>query len=139
MAQKPETVFITSVHKHLPPKPLLHREKMNNPYSSGTADVWYSGSKSDLWIEYKFLPRIPQRGSVKPLDLLTALQAEWLKGRHQEGRNVAVIIGCPAGGVLLRDRDWENEIPAKEFVSQLKSRPELGAWILAQTSQPTTR
>src|SRR5690606_30995025 len=98
MASKPETTFYNSVHKHLPPKPELHREKMNNPYSSGTPDFWFSGPRGDLWIEYKWLPRTPQRGAVSPPKLLSPLQAKWLEARHGEGRAVGVIIGCPAGG-----------------------------------------
>lgn len=139
MSSKPETVFIASVHKHLPPKPQLHREKMNNPYSSGTADVWYSGSLRDLWIEYKFLPRVPSRAAVVPTKLLSALQLEWLNDRYAEGRNVGVIIGCPTGGVVLRDKEWENEIPAKEFATRIQSRSELAKWLTGQVIQPTTR
>lgn len=70
MSKKPETTFIASVHKHLPKE--LHREKMNNPYSSGTPDVYYSGMKADLWIEYKFIPRIPAHDTTEiKIDLST--------------------------------------------------------------------
>ena len=63
MANKPETTFITSVNRLLPigavedvplfePIPMKRKwigyEKMNNPYSSGTADSWYSGKGGDL-------------------------------------------------------------------------------------------
>lgn len=131
MARQPETVFYTSVHKHLPPKPVLHREKMNNPYSSGTPDFWFSG-KQDLWVEYKWLPRDPQRGVVVPTKLLNALQAEWLRNRHAEGRTVAVIIGCPSGGVALPGVSWDKELPAKVFMSLVLSRRDLADWILRQ-------
>jgi len=133
MAIKPETTFVSSVHKHLPLKSVLHREKMSNPYSSGTADVWYSGQLGDLWVEYKFLPRTPQRGNVVPAKLLSPLQTQWLNGRHMEGRNVAVIIGCPTGGVILLDKRWENDLSASEFVSLIRSRPELAGWIRQRT------
>jgi hypothetical protein len=133
MSAKPENTFIASVHKHLPLKNKLHREKMNNPYSSGTADVWYSGDAGDLWIEYKFLPRLPQRGVVDPTKLLTALQLQWLNGRYDEGRNVAVVIGCPTGGVLLRDRLWGCELPSSQFASLIRSRDDLAEWVVSQT------
>ena len=107
---------------------------MNNPYSSGTADGWYSGTAGDLWIEYKFLPRIPQRVSVKPRELLSDLQVEWLNERHGEGRNVAVIIGCPDGGVLLREREWEKELCSQAFQTLIRSRSNLAEWILEQTT-----
>ena len=135
MSSKPETTFIASIHKHLPLKNVLHREKMNNPYSSGTADVWYSGNGGDLWIEYKFLPRIPQRGVVDPKKLLTALQLHWLNGRYDEGRNVAVVIGCPTGGVLLLDRIWETELTPSQFTSLIRSSIDLADWIREQTTR----
>lgn len=129
--KQPEGQFYSSVHKHLPPKPVLHREKMNNPYSSGTPDFWFSGNR-DLWIEYKWLPRDPQRGVVVPTKLLSPLQADWLRKRHNEGRAVAVVIGCPSGGVPLQGVSWEAEIPAKVFTSLILSRRDLADWILRQ-------
>lgn len=97
MAAKPETTFTLSVHRHLPPKGLLHREKMNNPYHSGTADVWYSGPVKDLWIEYKFV-QLPARAATRVAVDCSELQFEWLRGRHRDGRSVWVIVGCKAGG-----------------------------------------
>ena len=131
MAVKPENTFRASVHRHL--SHLIHKEKMSNPYSSGTADDWYSGKGGDLWIEYKFIPRQPQRGSVKIASLFSKLQLEWLKGRHSEGRNIAAIIGCPSGGLILRDLDWEIEsVTIEHFTAHLRSRPDLAAWISEQ-------
>lgn len=126
---KPENQFISGVHKYLEPGKPYH-EKMHNMYRGGTADVWYSGNKADLWIEYKFLPRVPQRGVVKAD--LSVLQLNWLKGRHAEGRSVYVIVGCPTGGVILRSSEWEQELPANEFVSCIASRKELARWITQQ-------
>ena len=114
---------------------------MNNEYRGGTADWWYSGTKKDLWIEYKFLPRVPQRGTVwlcKP-DVkkpdLSRLQQDWLRGRHVEGRNVAVVIGCPSGGVVLRDLEWERAFSATEFVSRIQTRNQLADWIKQETTR----
>lgn len=150
MASKPETNFIASINRLLPLKRLMMctpirsetpvsewigYEKMNNPYSSGTADSWYSGKGGDLWIEYKFLPRIPQRGSVSPTKLLSALQLQWLTERYEEGRNVAVVIGCPTGGVLLTDRAWECELTAIRFTTLIRARIDLAAWIKGQTTR----
>ena len=104
---------------------------MSNPYSSGTADDWYSGTKTDLWIEYKFLARVPQRASVwltnpnVKAPMLTYLQADWLAQRYAEGRNIWVIIGCPTGGVLLRDLKWVNEITHVKFKACLIPREDI--------------
>ncbi len=129
MSTKPENVFRGGVHRYLN-KTEVHQEKMSNPYSSGTADDWYSGRGGDLWIEYKFIPRQPQRGSVKIAKLFSKLQLEWLRGRYEEGRNVAAIIGCPTGGLILRDLDWEMEsVTVEHFTAHLRSRSDLATWI----------
>ena len=150
MPAKPENSFILSINRLLPIKKVrssanvlqqyptemhIHYEKMNNAFRGGTWDGWYSGQRGDVWIEYKNLPRIPQRASVKPFELLSALQLDWGNERHSEGRNVAVIIGCPTGGVLLRERRWEEELSSQEFQSLILSRANLAAWILEQTTR----
>lgn len=130
MASKPETQFYTVVHKHLPDS--VYRMKTHNPYMGGIPDVWYSArGGDDLWVEYKYLPRNPARTVVSPLKLLLSLQADWLRERHIEGRSVGVIIGCPAGGVALPGLTWEHDLPAKEFMSRVKTRKELAEWITA--------
>ena len=139
LGAKPETQFVKGVHSHLPPPSKLYREKMNNPYRGGTADQWYS-AKKDLWVEYKFLPTVPQRGvvhlckiDVKSPDL-SVLQQRWLRGRYEEGRNVAVIVGCPSGGVILQDLEWEKAMSAAEFRGRIMSRQDLAHWIMHQVS-----
>lgn len=152
MASKPENNFIGRVNKHLPLKKVksstkarsmyrescwLHYEKMNNPFRSGTADGWYSGRKGDLWVEYKYLERTPQRSSVWPANpnekLLSRLQLDWLNERHEENRMVAVVVGCPDGGVVFVNREWEKEMLAPDFVSRLRSEVQLAEWILDHT------
>lgn len=148
MSMKPENRFINALNDRVPikkrrgsaaararhPGPGIHYEKMNNPYSAGTADSWYSGPRGDLWIEFKYLPKTPIRADVDPSKLLSSLQLEWLNHRHDEGRNVAVIIGSPDGGVLMTNKSWENTISAREFHSLLRSKDELANWIIGQTN-----
>lgn len=131
MSIKPENQFRSGVHKYLPPE--LHHEKMNNPYSSGTPDDWYSGSFSDLWVEYKFLPKTPIRATVRPAELLSPLQLRWLDGRHREGRNVAMVIGCPDGGMILQDQEWNRTWTAEEFRDKLVPRKAIAQWIMGST------
>lgn len=139
MASKPETNFSNSVHRYLPPIKVLYREKMNNPYHGGTADWWYSGGVDDLWLEHKFLPRLPQKGSVWLCNphvkqpILSRLQQDWLSGRYAEGRNVGVLVGVPGGGVILRDLVWEKQIDVDEFRSWICPRQQLALWIQQQT------
>lgn len=121
---KPETTFIASVHKHIPND--VYRMKNNNPYIGGIADCWYSGRKTDLWIEYKFVV-VPKKADIH-INLST-LQLQWLRGRYEEGRNVAVIVGCKDGGTLLTNLSWERSIPLEKFQRDLVARKELAAVI----------
>ena len=137
MAAKPESTFIASVHKHLPPT--LYRVKNNNEYTAGIADVWYSGAR-DLWIEYKFIA-VPKRPETR-IDLLTGknpaisyLQQEWLRSRHGEGRSVGVIVGSKDGGIWLPGVAWEQPFAAKDFLAHLRTRKDLADTILKEVQQ----
>lgn len=110
MARGPETRFIASVHRQLHDS--LYRMKTHNVYNGGPADMWYSGKNGDIWIEYKYVHKLP-----KMIDLidrkkdycLSALQEEWLRDRHEEGRRVFVILGYEDGGIVFADRRWEEK------------------------------
>ena len=135
MARGPENNFISSVHKHLPMK--LYRMKNHNQYTAGIADVWYSGKGRDLWIEYKFI-EVPKRPDTT-IDLvsgkspeISALQQEWLRARHEEGRNVGVIIGSKDGGVWLPGLTWNQTFQAKDFLACLRTRKELAEEIIRE-------
>lgn len=137
---KPENQFISGVHRYLPPEKHLHREGMANPYRGGTADCWYSGrgpNSQDLWIEWKFVAKPPVRDTTTVhlvKDYLSALQVDWLRSRHEEGRNVWVGVGSPLGGFFLRSPDeWESPILAGRFKSAVVSRKELAEQIVAFT------
>lgn len=127
MAAKPETTFIKSIHRLIPN---VYAEKMNNPYRSGTADVWYSGVVGDLWIEYKYLPRIPR--SLEILPDLTPRQLRWLGNRFDEGRNVAVVLGTPQGGVIYRDKAWCRPLTSEEIKPLLCSKADIARWIFSE-------
>lgn len=137
MAAKPESTFIASVHKHLPPT--LYRVKNNNEYTAGIADVWYSGVR-DLWIEYKFIV-VPKRPETR-IDLLTGknpaisyLQQEWLRSRHGEGRSVGVVVGSKDGGIWLPGVAWEQPFTAKDFLAHLRTRKDLADTILKEVQR----
>ncbi len=134
MAAKPENTFIRSVHAHLKD---VYSEKMNNPFRSGTADVWYSGRKGDLWVEYKYIPAIPKHAQIVPD--LSARQLLWLRQRLDEGRRVAVIVGCREGGVLMWDGEWEQGISPSDFSARLLARPALADAIRAITGTSPCR
>ena len=119
---KPETVFIESVHRHLPVGS-PYRMKNHNEYVGGVFDCWYSGSKTDLWIEYKFIV-LPKRDDTMIVPNLSALQLQWGNGRRDEGRNVAIVVGCKEGGVWLRHDQWAG-CTTKEFRAMMVTRRNL--------------
>jgi hypothetical protein len=132
MATKPENQFRSSVHRYISKR--VYQEKTNNTYRGGIPDDYYesNGKPGSLWVEYKYTPKIQRElcltaKHAKPK--LSALQEEWLDRAYRNGQQVAVIIGCPKGGVILTDREWLKPITAEDFEANLKSRQELMAWI----------
>lgn len=116
MSTKPESNYISSIHKQLPTS--VYKEKMYNPLRRGTPDVWYSGNGGDVWIEYKYLPKLPK--VIVATKLLTALQTLWLQARAHEGRNVRVIIGSPQGAVVLTADQLSSRLDPTDFVMSKK-------------------
>jgi len=128
----PENTFIASVHRHLPTG--LYRMKNHNQYNGGIADVWYSGDKADLWIEYKFEVLPKRDDTIVPIDL-SPLQREWLTGRHAEGRSVGVVVGCREGGVWFPGTTGCGAgLPVKSFRGLLITRIELADLIRRSVS-----
>jgi hypothetical protein len=107
LAAKPETTFYRSVHKLLPE---VYKEKMYNPLRGGTPDVWYSGNANDLWVEYKWLAKVPKKAPIRMYKLLSPLQLMWLERRQKEGRNVAVVLGTPEGAWIFQSQSWEIDL-----------------------------
>lgn len=134
MPAKPETTFYQSIHRLLPKE--IHREKMCNPFLAGTPDVWYSAPGADMWVEYKWIPKIP-RSSVIALGL-TPRQSLWLNSRHQEGRNVAVVVGCPAGAAIFTGGAWDMILDTEQVTSMLVTRHEVAAFITEVTCAGNT-
>lgn len=128
MAQKRENVFIKRVHRHLPKS--IVPEKTNNPYRAGPADViYYAPEARLLLVEYKWMPSVPSELCVPRISTFTRLQQEWLKARHAQGFNVALIIGCPGGGLVYPGVSWEAVIePA------IVPFEDVVAWIIQQLS-----
>jgi len=128
MSTKPENTFIKSIHRMLPN---VYAEKMANPWRAGTADVWYSGKRGDLWIEYKFIERIPRSKEILPE--LTPRQLRWLCDRFDEGRNVAVVLGTPTGGVIYRNpQEWTTPLTPVDFQAKQVTKKEIAEWISRQ-------
>lgn len=126
----PENTFIGAVHRYLPVD--LYHMKNHNIYNGGIADVWYSGDRADLWVEYKFTV-LPKRDSTLITPELSELQKAWLTSRHDEGRNVGVIVGCKFGGVWFPGTSWGVPLTAEQFRKRLTTRPMLADTIASLT------
>ena len=98
--------------------------KVSDRFNAGVPDCWISGPKGDLWVEVKFVKQFPKRATVRPD--LSALQRKWLEDRHDEGRQVAVVVGSPEGVVIYPKLDWVSPVTREAAVS----RKQLIAWIL---------
>lgn len=126
---KPETTFILKVHRHLSDR--VYREKMANPYRGGTPDVYAEGDKGSIWLEYKYLPRVPSN-VVLPDKALSRLQQFWLRRCHGNGRPCAVIVGHPDGGVIYPGVSWEETLTQEEFLAKSKTVNEVAKWVEQQ-------
>lgn len=108
--------------------------KVHTSYTNGVADSWYSGSRGDLWVEWKYLKRLPRSldlcSGKQPI--LSQLQQDWLTCRHNEGRHVAVIVGIAQGGVIFPGLLWKRVIEGSDFLSFLRSKKQIADWITQQ-------
>jgi hypothetical protein len=126
MARKPESQFISGVHKYLVRS--VYRMKNHNAYVGGIPDCWYSAMAHDLWVEYKYIPVSKPRIIVKPD--LSELQVRWISARYLEGRDVWVIVGCKAGGVIYTDiNEMLIGIPPVDFMQRIQTRKQLASAI----------
>ncbi len=83
MSRAPENTFIAAVRRHLPKE--LYVLKNNNQFHAGIPDLWISGCKADIWIEFKYFT-LPARSNTLIKINLSELQKEWLRSRYKEGR-----------------------------------------------------
>lgn len=115
-----ESQFISAVNKLLPPT--VYKWKIHDTYTGGIPDTYYSGDKTDLWVEYKLLRNVPKKHTPN----LSPLQIKWLREQYNRGRNVAVVIGVQGGKcLLLQDLQWEGQVD----VTNLISKKDLASWI----------
>lgn len=98
-----EASFTRSVHDKLPP--FVYAWKISDRFTSGIPDAYYSATNGDLWIEYKYVKKLPKK-HVRPK--LSELQKLWLDARLNEGRNVAVVVGSPQGHVIFVNGEWNS-------------------------------
>ena len=106
--------------------------KIQTMMNNGVPDCWYSGPKSDLWVEMKYLKKLPKKESTKINVNLTELQLKWLIDRGKEGRNVCVILATPIGyAILTLPFIWENKVTQSDLIY---TRDQVIEWIIQRIS-----
>lgn len=127
-----ESQYTSSVSGLLPED--VYALKLSLPYTAGVPDSYYSGIGGDNWIEWKYLKSVPRTVDLvsgnKPI--ITKLQQQWLERRHDEGRNVGVIVGSPNGGVIYPGLSWQQVLTREEFLSRCVSKKEQALWIASR-------
>lgn len=124
-----ESEYIRTVHRLLPLS--VYHLKLNLPYTAGIADCWYSGSRADLWAEWKYLPLIPATLDLMSgkQPMLSRLQDDWLACRHKEGRAVCVMVGATNGVVILPPLTWREPLTREDFLRQMQPKSVVANWI----------
>ena len=105
--------------------------------NNGTPDRYIDGPASDLWVEFKFLPRTPK--VLRPYELLSAQQMAWLKRRGSRG-NAIVVIGFriserkAAGLILDVPSTWEIDHAKDAYSIQLLSNIDVSNYLARRVS-----
>lgn len=126
-----ESGYIQTVHKKLPES--IDAWKIATPYHRGIADTHYDGpTGKSIWIEWKYLPKLPKRDDTLITPDLSELQKRWLERKATRNHNVAVILACPLGGVIYRYPEWNRPTTLAVFRSRLKDKKTLTEWIVSE-------
>lgn len=121
-----ETTFWQSLRKKLVPR--VYALKLNLRFTAGVPDCWLSGSEDDLWLELKYLQKVPPM--VDPKALLSELQQDWLRKRYAEGRRVGVLIGSVDGHVYFPGLSWEEAMTRGTFTQQSQSTKDIAEMLI---------
>lgn len=121
-----ESGFTTAVNKKLPKH--IYIWKVSDKFTGGVPDCYYSSNVRDIWIEFKYLKKLPK----KVLPALRPLQKKWLNERHDQGRNVFVVVGSPEGCLIYKDKEWLEHKSSSLAVT----RAELIQWIEETLCKP---
>ncbi len=139
MAAKPETQATGNINKALVAADSeVYAEKTHNPYRGGIPDFYYDYPGHDLWVEYKFLERLPPqlclRGGSKPP--VSQLQERWINRGARNGRQVLVIVAIGKGKtqryLVIRPFEpiWTHSIRREELEPRLIDRDRLIEFLL---------
>jgi hypothetical protein len=99
----------------------MHKWKIHDNYAGGVPDCWYSGPAGNIWVEYKWIAKLPKRDTTLIKPNLSAQQLAWLIKMSGHSISCACIIGSTEGGFLLTTQDdWINGIKKDTIISNKK-------------------
>jgi hypothetical protein len=108
-----ENTFWQALRKKLVPR--VYALKINLRFVAGVPDVWLSGTEQDLWMENKYLQKLPPVVNVE--SLLSELQKNWLIKRHEEGRFVGVLY--------FHGLSWQSQVSREKWIQSSKTTKEI--------------
>jgi hypothetical protein len=112
--------FVKAVHRHLPSD--LYRWKIHDTFTGGVPDAMYAGPAGTLFVEYKYVTKLPKKDTTAIKIGLSALQLQWLRRMHLYNTLCMVIIGAPDGAVICTDLKWEQKLTKINFKNALSSK-----------------
>ena len=122
-----EHSFIKSIHRFLPSE--LYRWKIHDTYTSGVPDSFYAGPAGILFVEYKYIKKLPAKDTTQLKTTLSPLQIQWLNRMDGFGQQTAVIVGCEDTAVTLTSGDWNSPLFKCDYVQRAVTRKDIANWI----------
>tara|TARA_S200000501_G_scaffold100421_1_gene93880 strand:- start:595 stop:990 length:396 start_codon:yes stop_codon:yes gene_type:complete len=120
-----EHSFIRSIHNKLHPD--VYKWKIHDTFTGGVPDVMYCGPKQILFVEYKYLKRLPKKDTTLIRHSLTPQQNDWLC-RINKPSQAGLIIGCENQCIILTC-DFTRNISKLNFIEQNRTRSYVAEWI----------
>jgi len=122
-----EHSFIKSVHRSLPAS--VYSWKIHDTYTGGVPDSFYAGPTGILFVEYKYLPKLPKRDTTELKTTLSALQKQWLNRMCDFNHNAAVVLGCEDTAIILQNKLWMQPLCKQKYMQMAVPRKQIAHWI----------
>ncbi len=128
--------FIKSVHSHLPST--VYKWKIRDTYTGGIPDVFYAGPQCMMFIEYKYIKKLPVRSKTNIKCNISALQQEWLQRMYNQEHKVAVVLGVGREALIMQyPIVWKEPITKSYFQDNCVPFKQVSKWIEQQCLLPT--
>ena len=109
-----ERQFITKVHKNLSSN--IYKWKINDSYTGGVPDCFYTGPAGHCFVEYKYKKELPKRDTTPINFNLSAQQELWLTERSKQGVPCYVALAVDNLIVLTQKFEKSNQYLTGEFL-----------------------